>query len=140
MASNFSPRASSESVSRTRSGGSRHQLKRSITDFASPAKLSRTNTRRDRYYEDRPSAQSTTSANPFLWSATSVEMSRSEGVTPIISPDQSRRPSVMLQREEDVLRGPVPVVAVPQTTQQKTEPKEEKLKEEQQEKTSTQVE
>ncbi|KAH6898292.1 hypothetical protein B0T10DRAFT_103090 [Thelonectria olida] len=136
----FSPRASSESVSRTRPGGNRHQLKRSITELASPAKLARQNRRdRDRYHDDRPSAQPM-SANPFFWSATSVEMPRSEGVTPIISPDQSRRPSIMLQREEEALRAPNPVVAAPPP--QQPEPrinKEEELKEER-EKTSTQVE
>ncbi|KAF7549561.1 hypothetical protein G7Z17_g6308 [Cylindrodendrum hubeiense] len=127
----FSPRHSIDEVRRTKSGN-RHQLKRSITELASPVKLSRQQRKdRDRQHDDRPPHP--VSANPFLWSRTSVDMPRSEGVTPIISPDQSRRPSIMLQREEEI-RAPNP--APP------PEPKvnkEERLREER-EKTSSQVE
>ncbi|KAI5465936.1 hypothetical protein BGZ63DRAFT_400370 [Mariannaea sp. PMI_226] len=137
----FSPRASSESVARPRPGGSRHQLKRSITELASPGKLSRQN-RRDRdqrLNDDRPSAPPMT-ANPFIWSRTSVDMPRSEGITPIISPDQSRRPSIMLQREED-LRPPNLIVAAPLPPPPPDYgiKKEERLAEEQ-EKSTSQIE
>ncbi|KAH7170660.1 hypothetical protein EDB81DRAFT_174821 [Dactylonectria macrodidyma] len=126
----FSPRHSIDEVRRTKSGN-RHQLKRSITELTSPTKLSRQQRKdRDRS-DDRP--PQATSANPFIWSRTSVDMPRSEGVTPVISPDQSRRPSVMLQREEENrAQNPAPP----------SEPKankEEKLREER-EKTSSQVE
>ncbi|KAJ3505282.1 hypothetical protein NM208_g16212 [Fusarium decemcellulare] len=58
---------------------------------------------------------------------------RSEGVTPLISPDQSRRPSIMLAREEENRSGNGAVPAEPAVK------KEEKLVEEQA-KTSSQVE
>ncbi|KAF4971113.1 hypothetical protein FZEAL_9920 [Fusarium zealandicum] len=111
-----SPRDSANSVSSIRSGN-RHQLKRSITELASPSKLNRRkdkerdrerNRDRDRYHDDRAphlnhiSISVPVSANPYYQSRASVEiMSRSEAVTPMISPDQSRRPSLMLSREEE---------------------------------------
>ncbi|KPM37690.1 hypothetical protein AK830_g8869 [Neonectria ditissima] len=130
MASSFSPRHSTDSVRRTKSGN-RHQLKRSITELASPVKLSRQQRKdRDRQHDDR--APHPVSANPFIWSRNSVDMARSEGVTPIMSPDQSRRPSLMLQREEEN-RASNPISPL--------EPKfsKERLQEER-EKTSSQVE
>lgn len=128
----FSPRHSIDEVRRSKSGN-RHQLKRSITELASPVKLSRQQRKdRDRHNDDRP--PHAVSANPLLWSRTSVDMPRSEGVTPIISPDQSRRPSIMLQRdEENRTSNPVPPPPEPKVN------KEERLREER-EKTSSQVE
>ncbi|KAK7421947.1 hypothetical protein QQX98_001941 [Neonectria punicea] len=131
MASSFSPRHSTESVRRTKSGN-RHQLKRSITELASPVKLSRQQRKdRDRQNDDR--APQPVSANPFIWSRNSVDMTRSEGVTPIMNPDQSRRPSVMLQREEEN-RAPNPGSPLEYKAS-----KEERFQEER-EKTSSQVE
>ncbi|KAM5365017.1 hypothetical protein ACJZ2D_011212 [Fusarium nematophilum] len=138
-----SPRGSSNSVSSVRSG-SRHQLKRSITELTSPVKLSRWKERdrdRDRYHDDRPphfhshsySISQPVSANPNYQSRASVDIVvRSEGVTPLMSPDQSRRPSIMLAREDE---NRIANVALP------PEPKvnEDKLKEEQA-KTYSQVE
>ncbi|KAL6403621.1 hypothetical protein AUP68_12979 [Ilyonectria robusta] len=128
----FSPRHSIDEVRRSKSGN-RHQLKRSITELASPVKLSRQQRKdRDRHNDDRP--PHAVSANPLLWSRTSVDMPRSEGVTPIISPDQSRRPSIMLQREEENrTSNPLPPPPEPKVN------KEERLREER-EKTSSQVE
>ncbi|KAJ4249424.1 hypothetical protein NW762_012278 [Fusarium torreyae] len=133
-----SPRDSANSVSSIRSG-SRHQLKRSITELASPVKLNRRKDKeRDRYHEDRAphshhiSISHPVSANPHYPSRASVDiMPRSEGVTPYMSPDQSRRQSLMLSREEE---NKLPNIAVPEPKMSK-----EKLQEEQT-KTSSQVE
>ena len=96
--SNFiSPRDSGNSVSTTTRSGSRHQIKRSITEFAAPVKLSRH--RKDRYHDER--GPKVPGANLQHQTRFSLDTPRSEGMTPKMSPDQSRRPSVMLQREEE---------------------------------------
>ncbi|KAM0434565.1 hypothetical protein ACHAPT_003661 [Fusarium lateritium] len=134
------PRDSTNSVSSIRSG-SRHQLKRSITELTSPVKLSRRKEKererdRDRYHDDRAphshyiSISHPVSVSPYYQSRASVEiMPRSEGVTPMISPDQSRRPSVMLAKEEENRNGNVAIAAEPKLN-----------KEEEQAKPSSQVE
>ncbi|CAM1506550.1 Fc.00g061910.m01.CDS01 [Cosmosporella sp. VM-42] len=97
--SNFiSPRNSNNSVSSTSRSGSRHHIKRSITEFAAPVKLSRHH-RKDRYHDER--GPQVPAANVQQQTRFSLDMPRSEGVTPMMSPDQSRRPSVMLQRDEE---------------------------------------
>ncbi|KAI8671218.1 hypothetical protein NCS57_00596000 [Fusarium keratoplasticum] len=136
------PRDSTNSVSSIRSG-SRHQLKRSITELTSPVKLSRRKEKererdRDRYHDDRAphyiSISHPVSVSPYYQGRASVEiMPRSEGVTPMMSPDQSRRPSVMLAREEENRNGNAAVPVEPKLN------KEEKLKEDQA-KSSSQVE
>lgn len=133
-----SPRNSTNSVSSVRSS-SRHQLKRSITELASPVKLGRREKKeRDRYNEDRAvhahhiSISHPVSANPQYQGRASVDiMTRSEGVTPYMSPDQSRRPSLMLSREEENKAPNVPAPPEPKT--------KEKILEDQA-KTSSQVE
>ncbi|EGU79336.1 hypothetical protein FOQG_00273 [Fusarium oxysporum f. sp. raphani 54005] len=133
-----SPRDSTNSVSSVRSS-SRHQLKRSITELASPVKLGRREKKeRDRYNEDRAvhahhiSISHPVSANPQYQGRASVDiMTRSEGVTPYMSPDQSRRPSLMLSREEENKALNVPAPPEPKT--------KEKILEDQA-KTSSQVE
>ncbi|KAI8720969.1 hypothetical protein NCS52_00543100 [Fusarium sp. LHS14.1] len=138
------PRDSTNSVSSIRSG-SRHQLKRSITELTSPVKLSRRKEKererdRDRYHDDRAppshyiSISHPVSVSPYYQGRASVEiMPRSEGVTPMISPDQSRRPSIMLAREEENRNGSAAVPVEPKLN------KEEKLKDDQT-KSSSQVE
>ncbi|EKJ75673.1 hypothetical protein NXS19_012509 [Fusarium pseudograminearum] len=134
-----SPRDSVNSVSSIRSGG-RHQLKRSITELASPVKLNRRKEKeRDRYNEDRAShahhisISHPLSPNSLYQSRASVDiMPRSEGVTPYMSPDQSRRPSLMLSREEENKVVSVPAPVEPKASRERIQ--EEKVK------TSLQVE
>jgi hypothetical protein len=133
-----SPRDSVNSVSSVRSG-SRHQLKRSITELASPVKLNRRKEKeRDRYNEERAShahhisVSHPLSPNSLYQGRASVDiMTRSEGVTPYMSPDQSRRPSLMLSREEETKAA---------ITTSPTEPKTNEKAQEDQDKTSSQVE
>ncbi|KAF5669825.1 septum formation initiator domain-containing protein [Fusarium heterosporum] len=133
-----SPRDSVNSVSSVRSG-SRHQLKRSITELASPVKLNRRKEKeRDRYNEDRAShahhvsVSHLASANPQYQGRASIDiMTRSEGVTPYMSPDQSRRQSLMLSREEETR---------PANTTASVEPKTSERVQEDQAKTTSQVE
>jgi hypothetical protein len=77
---------------------------------------------RDRYNEDRAvhphhiSISHPVSANPQYQGRASVDiMTRSEGVTPYMSPDQSRRPSLMLSREEENRTLNVPAPPEPKT-------------------------
>ncbi|KAF5020929.1 hypothetical protein F66182_7034 [Fusarium sp. NRRL 66182] len=134
-----SPRDSANSVTSIRSGN-RHQLKRSITELASPVKLNRRKDKeRDRYNDERAqiSISHPVSANPHYPTRASVDiMPRSEGVTPYMSPDQSRRPSLMLSREEENR-----TTSAGTNTAGPAEPKMDKDKlQEEQAKTSLQVE
>lgn len=131
---NNGPRDSTNTISSVRPG-SRHQLKRSITDFTSPVKLSRRTTK-DRDRDREPGLYRPISPNPYIPSRASVDimpipMPRSEGVTPLISPDQSRRPSIRVGEEENKSAN----TAIPPEHDVKTE---ESSKEEQ-EKASLQV-
>ena len=89
----------------SRSGG-RHQIKRSISELTSPVRLHRhhhNHQRRDRHNDDKEPL----SANPATAAARhSLDVSRSEGVTPLITPNQSRRASVMMSQEVDPMAVP----------------------------------
>ncbi|KAH7328745.1 hypothetical protein B0I35DRAFT_418212 [Stachybotrys elegans] len=88
-------------LSRTASGRARgrHQIKRSITELTSPVRLHLQNhpLRKDRYNDDKQPQ----SANPAFQFRSSLEIPQSEGTTPLMSPNQSRRASIMLHREEE---------------------------------------
>ncbi|KAF7564043.1 hypothetical protein G7046_g21 [Stylonectria norvegica] len=133
--SNFGPRDSNPSAA-SNPAGSRHQIRRSITEVAPPDKPSRhhhhrqLHLRKDRHHEER--APQSASANLYPY-RTSIDMPRSEGVTPMMSPDQSRRPSIMLQRDDENRITNVLVQFEPNVDV------EEKLREEQ-EKASSRVE
>ncbi|KEY70605.1 hypothetical protein S7711_02209 [Stachybotrys chartarum IBT 7711] len=80
----------------SRSGG-RHQIKRSITELASPMRLHlQPHHRKDRQHDDK-AAQS---AHPSFPLRSSFDVSRSEGVTPL-GLDQSLRASLMVRKEEE---------------------------------------
>lgn len=101
----LNPRESNSSVASTGRSGGRHQIKRSLTELAAPVKLSRHH-RKDRHYDEKGTPQSA-AATPMslqqqaMYNRASLDMPRSEGMTPMKSPDQSRRASLMLQREEE---------------------------------------
>lgn len=103
--SNLNPRDSSGSVVSTGRSGSRQQIKRSFTELASPVKLSRHH-RKERHYDEKAS-QSVAAVTPYLQPQAlqkdriSLDLPRSEAVTPMMTPDQSRRASLMLQRDEE---------------------------------------
>jgi hypothetical protein len=88
------------------SSRSRHQIKRSITELASPVRLHLHNHhhnshhRKDRHHDD-PVTQS--AAAKFPPRASFDVVRPASGFTPVMSPNQSRRASIMGHREEDGL-------------------------------------
>ena len=82
----------------------RHQISRSISELSSPIRLHRhehpNQARRDRERDDRtPVPQS---AVPLLQAMEPPLVSKSEGVTPNLSPNQSRRASILAASDSDV--------------------------------------
>ena len=116
-------------ASPVKSRGGRHQLKRSISELTSPGRLYRNPVtslqlnlqdgssrsarqqqpqqqqqqhhlhRKDRAYDKRASVQSTSAVVSRM--RHSLEIPRSNGITPLVSPVQSRRASIFLQGDED---------------------------------------
>ncbi|KAK5990384.1 hypothetical protein PT974_08652 [Cladobotryum mycophilum] len=83
--------------------GGRHQIKRSLTEFTSPGKLQRAqhqhyHYRPDRAYDDKPP---TSMPSSIMQGRHSVDLPRSENVSPMMSPNESRRGSVLIQKDGD---------------------------------------
>lgn len=83
----------------------RHQITRSITELSSPIHLHRHHNshhhRRERERDDKlPVPQS---AAPILQGRGSLDAPRSDFVTPNLSPDASRRTSVLIPASEDAV-------------------------------------
>lgn len=92
-----------------RSGG-RHQARRSLTEFTSPVKLHRHHhhhthqdqhhqhhRRKDHHHDDKGPP----TANTLPLIRNSLDMPLSGDATPYLSPDQSRRASVHVYRDDD---------------------------------------
>ncbi|KAK4154718.1 hypothetical protein C8A00DRAFT_14162 [Chaetomidium leptoderma] len=85
-------------------GRPRHQIKRSISEISSPIRLRRHHSHRAAIELDRDSRTSTSqSAIPVVQGRPSFEWSRSEGVTPNLTPSASRRTSVLYASADEVM-------------------------------------
>jgi hypothetical protein len=90
-------------------GRPRHQIKRSISEISSPIRL-------HRHHSHRAAARETTerdlrtsapqSAIPVVQGRRSLEWSRSEGVTPNLTPSASRRTSLLYASADEVMAVP----------------------------------
>jgi hypothetical protein len=76
----------------------RHQIHRSITELSSPIRLHRQHNPKERQSDERVLV----SAHPTLQQTrSSLDLTRSEGVTPNMTPNGSRRASVMIPGGEE---------------------------------------
>jgi hypothetical protein len=85
-------------------GRPRHQIKRSISEISSPIRLQRQYSHRAARETGRDSRTSAPqSAIPTVQGSRSFEWSRSEGVTPNITPSASRRTSVFYASADELM-------------------------------------
>lgn len=85
-------------------GRPRHQIKRSISEISSPSRLHRHHSHRAGKETDRDARTATPqSAIPVVQPQRSLEWSRSEGVTPNLTPSPSRRTSVLYASADEAM-------------------------------------
>ncbi|KAG7293145.1 hypothetical protein NEMBOFW57_003191 [Staphylotrichum longicolle] len=85
-------------------GRPRHQIKRSISEISSPIRLHRHQSHRATRDTERDSrTPAPQSAFPLLQGRRSFEWSRSEGVTPNLTPSASRRTSILYASADEVM-------------------------------------
>lgn len=94
------PNNGSESQRDTPPYRARHQITRSISELSSPIRLHRHQSHRDAKDRDRdgPTPQA---APPQTSGRASLDGSRSDGVTPNLSPSPSRRASILNHSSDD---------------------------------------
>lgn len=79
----------------------RHQITRSISEISSPIRLHRHTQHRPRSRDRDDKTAVPQSATPALQGRASLDAARSEGVTPNLSPNPSRRASVLIASEDN---------------------------------------
>ncbi|KAK4147729.1 uncharacterized protein C8A04DRAFT_24277 [Dichotomopilus funicola] len=83
-------------------GRPRHQIKRSISEISSPIRLHRHHSHRAGKETDRD-ARSAAPQSAVVQTQRSLEWSRSEGVTPNLTPNASRRTSVLYASADEAM-------------------------------------